>query len=83
MGVGVMGEGTCGKGGRIQEGIQNNSLLYADDGMIALLEAGWLLGLFSNLLGLFERVGWQVNVGKMVGMVFRLFQVAGTQSETA
>ena len=39
--------------------------------MVALLEAGWLLGSFSTLFGWFERVGWKVNVGKIVGMVYR------------
>ena len=45
-----MGEGTCGKGERRQEGIHENSLLYADDGMVALLDAGWILGSFITLL---------------------------------
>ena len=51
--------------------------------MIALLEVVWLLGSFTILLKFFERVGWKVNVGKMVGMVFRLFLDAGTQSEAS
>ena len=33
------------------------------------------------MIGLFERVGLRNNFGKTVGMVCRLCQVAGTQSE--
>ena len=35
------------------------------------------------MVGLFYRVGLRTNVGNMVGMVFRLCQTAGTQSEAA
>ena len=51
--------------------------------MVALLEAGWLLGSFITLVRVFERLGWKVNVGKMVGMVCHLFQVAGTKSDVS
>ena len=35
----------------------------------------------STLVGLFDRVGLNINVGNIVGMVFRLCQAPGTQSE--
>ena len=78
-----MVEGTGGQGGRGQEGIHQNNLFYADDGMLAYLDLGWLPGVFITLVGLFERVGRKMNVGKMIGMVRRPFQAARTQSEAS
>ena len=49
--------------------------------MIASSEPGCIQGGFSTIVGLFERLGLKTNVGKMVGMVFRLCQVAGTHLE--
>ena len=68
---------------RGQEGRHQNSLFYTDDGMIASSDPGWLQGSFSTLVGMFDRVGMNTNVGKMVGRVFRLCQSAGTQLEAA
>ena len=51
--------------------------------MVALLEPRKIKGAFSTLLGLFDRVGLETNVGKTVGMVCRPFQAAVTQSEAA
>ena len=40
-----------------QEGRHQNSLFYADNGMVALLDLRCLQGAFSTLVGLFDRVG--------------------------
>ena len=40
-------------------------------------------GGFSTLVGLFDWVGLRTNAGKIVVMVFRPCQAAGTQSEAA
>ena len=45
------------------------ALLYADDGMVASSDPACLQGAFNALVGLFDRVGLQTNVGKTVGMV--------------
>ena len=65
----VMVEGTEAQGERGQEGRHQNSLLYADNGMVASLDPQWLQGAFSTLVGLFDRVGLCNNVRKTVGMV--------------
>ena len=59
-------ESADGQGGRGQEGRNQNPLFYADDGMIASSDPGWLQGSFNTLLGLFCQVGLQTNVRKMV-----------------
>ena len=40
-------------------------------------------GDFSTLVGLFDPVGQRKNFGKKVGIFYRSFQAAGTQSEAA
>ena len=57
------------------------ALFYADDGMVASSDPRWLQWAFDTLVSLFERVGLQTNVGKIVSMVCRPYQAAGTQSE--
>ena len=79
--VNVMVEGAEERGKRGQEGRHQNSLFYADDGMIASSDSQWLQGAFSTLIGLFNRVGLQTNVRKTVGMVCLPCQATGTQSE--
>ena len=49
----------------------------------ALSEPGWLQGVFSTLVGLFDRVGLKKNVGNMVGIVCRPCQVVVIQLEAA
>ena len=46
---------------------------------IALSDPRWLQGDFGTLVGLFDRVGLKMNVGKIFGMVCRLCQAEGTQ----
>ena len=76
-----MVEGVEERSERRQEG--RNALLYTDDGMVASLDLRWLQGAFSTLVGLFDRVGLRINVGKIVIMVCHPYQAAGTQSEVA
>ena len=51
--------------------------------MVASSDPRWILGAFSTLVGLFDRVGLQTNDGKTVDMVCRPYHAAGTQSEVA
>ena len=43
-------------------------MFYANDGMVVLSDHAWLQGAFSALVGIFDRVGLQTNVGKIVSM---------------
>ena len=79
----VMVEGVEERGERGQEGRHQNALFYADDVMVASSDPRWLQGAFSNLVGLFDRVGLRTNVGKTVGMVCHPCQAAGTQLEAS
>ena len=56
-------------------------LIYTDDDMVASSDPRWLQGTFNTLVGLFDRLVLQTNVGKTVRMVFRPFQAAGNQLE--
>ena len=69
--------------GRGQEGRHQNSLLYADDGMVVSLDPRWLQGDFSTLVRLFGRMILKTNVGKTVGIVCRPFQASVMQLEAA
>ena len=64
--------GDCGKEGRHQA-----ALFYADNVMVSSSDPRWIQGAFKTLVGLFDRVVLQTNVGKTVGMVCRPFQAAG------
>ena len=78
-----MVEGAEERGERGQEGKHQDSLFYADDGMVASSGPRWLQGAFNTLVGLFVRVLLQTNVGKTVGMVCCPFQAVGNLSEAA
>ena len=67
--VSVMAEGAEERGGHIQEGRHQNTIFYADGGMVASSDLRWLQGYFNTLAGLFERVGLRNNFRKTVGMV--------------
>ena len=58
-------------------------LFYANDRMVASLDPVWLQGAFNALVGLFDRVGLQTNVGKTVGMVCHPCQAAGNITTAA
>ena len=51
--------------------------------MVASSGPRWLQGTFNTLVGLFDRVGLQTNVGKTFDMVCRTCQAAVNQSEAA
>ena len=51
--------------------------------MVASSDLRWIQGEFRTLAELFNSVDLETKVGKTVRMVCRLFQAAGTQSETA
>ena len=50
---------------------------------LTLLTPLWIQGDFNTLVGLFDRVGLQTNVGKTVVMVYHPCQAAGNLSEAA
>ena len=79
----VMVEEADKQSGNGQEGRYQNSLFYADDSMVTLLDLIWLQGEFSTLVCLFNRVGLKTNVRKAARMVYRPCQEAGMQSEAA
>ena len=76
--AGTEERGKCG-----QEVRHQAPLFYADDGMVASYDPLWLQGAFNTLVGLFDRVGLQTNVGKIVGMVCHPCQAAKNHSEAA
>ena len=51
--------------------------------MVALSDPRWLQWAFNALVSLFECMGLRTNVGKMVSIVCRPCQAAGTKSEAA
>ena len=60
-----------------QEERHQAALFYADDSMVDSSDPVCLQGAFNSLVGLFDRVGLQTNVGKTVGMVFHPCQATG------
>ena len=70
-------------GERGWEGRHQAALFYAEDGMVASSDPRWLQWAFITLVGLFDRVGLNTNMGKMVSMTCRPCTVAGNQSEEA
>ena len=67
--VAVTVEGAEERGENEQEGRHQAALFYADDVMVALSDPHWLQGVFSTLVGLFDRVGLRTNIRNTVGMV--------------
>ena len=51
--------------------------------MVASSDPRWIQWAFNTLVGLFDRVGLRVNVGKTVSMTCRPCPAAGNQSEVA
>ena len=70
-GTGVLEESES-RGELGQEGRHQAALFCSDNGILALSDPVWLQGTFNALLGLFDRVGLQTNVGKTFGMVRHL-----------
>ena len=70
--------GETGRAGRHQA-----ALFYANNETVASLDPAWLQGAFNALVGLFNRVGLQKNVGKTVSMVCHPCQAAGKITQVA
>ena len=70
-------------GGRGREGRPQAALFYADHGMLASSDPQWLQWAFAQLIGLFDRVGLNMNTGKTVSMTCRPCTAAGNWSEEA
>ena len=49
---------------RGREGRHQSALFYADDGMLASSDPQWLQWAFTQIVGLFDRVGLNTNTGK-------------------
>ena len=56
------------------------ALFYADDGMLAFSDPQWLQWVFTQLVGMFDRVGLNTNTGKTVSMTCRPCTTAGNWS---
>ena len=56
---------------RGREGRHQAALFYADDGMLASSDPQWLQWVFTQLVGLFDRVGLNTNIRKTVSMTCR------------
>ena len=52
------------RGERGREGRHQAALFYANDGMLASSDPQWLQRAFTQLVGLFDRVGPKTNCGK-------------------
>ena len=52
------------RGERGREGRHQAALFYAEDGMLASSDPQWLQWAFTQLVGLFDRVGLNTNTGK-------------------
>ena len=57
------------------------ALFYSDDGMLASSDPRWLQWAFTQLLGLFDRVGLKNNCNKTVSMNCRPCSTPGNRSE--
>ena len=60
-----------------------SGIFYANDGMVASTDPGWIQLTFDLLAGLLDRMGLRTNICKTVGMVSRPFWAAGVRSDKA
>ena len=81
--VSLVVEGAEGPDGRGVEVLICTLLLYADDILIASTNPVWMQRAFLILTGLFDRVGIQINVLNMKGMLYRPCHAVGTHLEEA
>ena len=56
---------------------------YADDGLVAYTDPGWLQSEFDTLTRIFDRVGMRKNVHKTMGMVCKPFRTAKVRADKA
>ena len=66
-----------------REGRHQAALFYTDDSMVTSSDPTWIQGGFNALVGLFDRLGLQTNVGKTVSMVCHPCQAAGNITQAA
>ena len=66
-----------------REGRHQAALFYADDGMVASSDLQWQQWTFTKLVGLFDQVGLNTTMGKMVSIACRPCTAAGNQLEEA
>ena len=67
-----------------REGRHQAALFYADDGMVVSSDPAWLQGAFTNLVGIFDRVGVRKNVRNTASMVCQPCQAGeGNRTEEA
>ena len=71
------------RGGLGKYGRHQAALFYANDGMVASSDPGWLQGAFNTLVSLFDRLGLWTNVGETVVMVCHTCQAAGNLTTEA
>ena len=60
-----------------------SGIFYADDGVVASTDPGWIQSAFDLLTGLFDQAGLRTNVRKTVGMVCRTFRAARVRADKA
>ena len=58
-----------------------DALFYAYDGMLVSSNPQWLQWAFTQLVGLFDRVGLNTNSGKTVSMTCQPCSTTGNRSE--
>jgi hypothetical protein len=56
-------------------------LFYADDGLVAAMDKGWVQESFDTLINLFERVGLRTNTQKTKAMICTPGHISGRQSD--
>ena len=71
------------RGEQGREGRHQAAHFYADDGMLASSDPQWLQWAFTQLVGLFDRVGLKKNCGKTVSMTCQPCSTPGNRSEEA
>ena len=59
------------------------ALIYADNGMVASTDPGWIHTTFDTMTRLFDQVDLKKNVRTNVGMVCHPFRAAGVRSDEA
>ena len=79
--IAVMEAETRGERGR--EGRHQAALFYTDDGMLASSDPQWIQWEFTQLVGLFDRVGLNMSTGKMVSTTCRPCNTTGNRLEEA
>ena len=63
-----------------REVLHCTAFLYANSGLVASTDPGWIQGAFDTLTGLFGNVGLRINVATTVGMLFHPLRAVVTQS---